>query len=192
LAFPGEKIYLGQSVDVVRRFAEHRRDYDDIIGFAFRPTPRAWLAKMEKDLIYRAEKEGLVIRNTVHASNVVGHTRLDLVLPPDEQTAWASSPESFNRLDVVDPIGLSAGQVERFAGKFEKLRRHPLFEPVLGLLRSYVAGCVPAPSHTEFSFWAVSCCPGTNAYTWPRLACVNVGWMEAFVLGYFKDDPSEL
>jgi hypothetical protein len=192
LEFPRQKFYIGQAVDVVRRFAQHRQNYDEINGFSFIPTRRTHLDEVERDLIHKAEMAGFVILNTVHVSNVVGDTDLDMVVSKEEQTKWLTSPPAFNRRDTASQIVLPVAQVERFSDPFRKLQEHRLFSTSSKLLRKYLHHCVPSPKRTEYSFWVVSCLPGTNRNTWPRLLCVSAGVMELLVLGHHKDSPSEM
>lgn len=135
----------------------------------------------------------LTILNTVHATNVIGDTDLDLVLPREQQDSWLSSPESFSKNEtIVSAISLPNAQLARTFGKFRKLKEHQLFSVSSQLLSLYLGNCIPAPKLTEYSFWALSCMPSTNSATWPRLACVNVGVMEIFVFGYVKNAPTEM
>lgn len=192
LEFLGARFYIGQAVDVVRRFGQHRKNYDDIIGFSFIPVRRGSLDEVERDLIHKAEQLNWVILNTVHASSVVGETDLDMILSSAEQSEWLSSPSRFNANDKAAPIALYGAQLERFANQFEKFKLHALFTSATNLLATYVQRCVPAPKRTEYSFWTVSSLPSTNRNTWPRLVCVSAGVMELFVVGFHKQKPSEL
>lgn len=193
LEFPGEKFYVGQAVDAVRRFAQHRKNYDEIIGFSFIQTPRKLLDETERSLIRKAEQLNLMILNTVHATNVIGDTDLDLVFPREQQDSWLSSPASFNRNETsISAISLPEARLERFSSKFQKFKGHQLFSLSSQLLSAYLGNCIPSPKLTEYSFWAVSCFPATNRNTWPRLVCVSIGVMETFVLGYLKNSPTEM
>ncbi|SEF80927.1 GIY-YIG nuclease family protein [Nitrosomonas ureae] len=192
LEFPGERFYIGQAIDVARRFGQHRKNYEDIAGFSFIPIQRGSLDQVERDLIQKAELLNLVILNTVHASNVIGETDLDMVLSQEEQAEWLSSPVRFNTGDAAVPIALPSTQLERFSKQFHKFKKHPLYIPASDLLTIYIHHCIPAPKRTEYSFWVVSCLPATNRSTWPRLLCVSAGVMELLVLGFHKDDPSAL
>jgi len=192
LEFAEHRFYIGQAVEVVRRFAQHRKNYDEIVGFSFIPTQRANLDDVERRLIRRAEDLGLVMLNTVHASNVVGDTDLDLVVSPSEQAEWLSDPTTFNDADTSSPIVLPISQLERFAEKFRRFKAHRLGRAASSLLQTYVRHCIPAPKRTEYSFWVVSCLPSTNHGTWPRLFCISAGVMELLVVGYHKSSPSEM
>lgn len=192
LEFPEDRLYIGQAVEVVRRFAQHRKNYDEILGFSFIPTLRANLDDVERRLIHRAEALDLVLLNTVHASNVVGDTDLDLVVSPGEQAEWLSDPARFNHADTSSPIVLPLSQLERFAEQFRRFKAHPLGWAASFLLQTYVRHCIPAPKRTEYSFWVVSCLPSTNHGTWPRLFCISAGIMELLVVGHHKSSPSEM
>jgi hypothetical protein len=192
LVFPQERAYVGQAIEVVRRFAQHRLNHDDIIGFSFIPVQRLRLDETEKILIRRAERLGLTLLNTVHASSIVGETDLDLVISSENQKAWLEAPELFNQREHIVSLVLPESQTQRFSGQFRKFQQHPLAPRVLQLLSQYVCCCNPSPKRTEYSFWAVSCLPATNRNAWPRLVCVNLAFMEAFVVGSFKDEPREM
>lgn len=192
LEFSRNRFYIGQAIDAVRRFSQHRKNYDDIVGFSFLPVRRPLLDETEKDLIFKAEKLGLVILNTVHASNVAGDSDLDMVLSKDEQDAWLASPKSFNKRDASPIIELPNGQVERSLPSFRKFQEQSERASVIRLLKIYIDECIPAPKRTEYSFWSLSCMPATNATTWPRLVSINLGVMEVFVLGHFKGKPNNL
>ncbi len=192
LEFSQQRFYVGQAVDAVRRFGQHRKNYDEIVGYSFIPVKRQQLNDVERELIRMAERLGLVILNTVHATSVVGDTDLDMVVSPKEQDEWLSAPGKFNKADKSTSIVLPFAQQERFAEAYRKYHTLPLSKSTSQLLKTYLVNCVPSPKRTEYSFWVVSCCPSTNRNTWPRLVCVSAGVMELFVMGYLKNDPQEL
>ena len=187
-----QRFYVGQAVEAVRRFAQHRKNYDEIIGYSFISTKRTQLDDVERELIRRAERLGLVLLNTVHVTNVVGDTDLDMVVSPGEQEKWLTNTAKFNKADKSTPIVLPVAQENRFAEQFKKYQAFPLSKPTSQLLQAYLINCVPAPKRSEYSFWVVSCCPSTNKSTWPRLVCVSAGVMELLVLGYQRNNPREL
>lgn len=193
LAFPSGFFYIGQAVDVVRRFSQHRRVHDDIVGFSFLPMPKSKLDNAEKDMIFRAESLGLRITNVVHVTNIVGDTDLDLVVSTTEQEAWILDHSCLNNTDTTFPkIMLPEAHQIRFFKNFACFEKHPLSQRALVLFQQYILACVPAPKRTEYSFWSVSCMPSTNHDTWPRLLCVNAGVMELFVVGWEKQNTNAL
>ena len=193
LAFRSGLFYVGQAVDVVRRFSQHRRVHDDIVGFSFIPTPEAKLDDAEKTLIFRAESLLLKLTNVVHVTSIVGDTDIDLVVSAAEQEAWLCAPSCLTGTEVSFPkIVLPETQQIRFSKQFARFEKHPLSQRALALFKQYVWGCVPAPRRTEYSFWVVSCMPSTNYNTWPRLLCVSAGVMELFVAGWDKQNANVL
>ena len=193
LAFRPGLFYIGQAVDVVKRFAQHRRVHDDIVGFSFVPTPEAELDDTEKALIFRAESLGLKLTNAVHVTNIVGDTDFDLVVSAAVQEAWLCAPSCLTNSEASFPkIVLPESQQIRFSKHFARFEKHPLSQRALALFKQYVRGCVLVPSRTEYSFWSVSCMPSTNHNTWPRLLCVNAGVMELFVAGWEKQNANVL
>lgn len=192
-AFRHGLFYIGQAVDVVRRFSQHRRLHDDIVGFSFLPTAKPELDGTEKALIFRAEFLGLKLTNAVHVTNIVGDSDFDLVVSASEQGAWLNNPSCLNKTVGLSPkIVLPEAQQLRFSKHFARLEKHPLSQRSLALFKQYVWGCVPAPRRTEYSFWSVSCMPSTNHNYWPRLLCVNAGVMELFVAGWEKQNADVL
>ncbi|MFC4160403.1 GIY-YIG nuclease family protein [Chitinimonas lacunae] len=193
LHFQAGSFYIGQSVDVVRRFSEHRRIYDDIVGFSFLPVEKIYLEDKEKDIIFRAEIQGIKIINAVHVSILSGTADLDSIIPRAEQDEWLKDPISFvKQRPQGEKITLPDSLQIRFAKSFQKFRKHQLAPKILPLAKRYIEYCLPFPRKTEHSFWAVSCMPSTNRNTFPRLLSVNVGVMEIFVAGWMKHNPTRL
>ena len=185
--------YVGQAIDVVRRFSQHRRNHTDIIAFSFIPVPIENLDIIEKTLIYKAELLRLKITNAVHVTSVVGDTDLDLVVSRNDQESWLNNLSYFDGKRRNDSkIVLPEAQQVRFSKHFAKIENHVLFPSVLPLLQRYVGRCLPAPRQTEYSFWSVSCMPTTNSGTWPRLFTVNAGMMELFVVGWVKHSSDQV
>ncbi len=175
--------YIGQAVDVVRRFAQHRKVSSDIVRFSFFHVGRRELDAEERRCIQAAEARGLRLRNRMLVKQVLVETDLDDVLSPVEQQAWLEAPARFAS-EARLPLDGDQAQRLRFRSHFERLRREPEFDRVAELLRSYIQACVPVARRTELSFWSVSCLPGTNRSHHPRWAAVSIGEMETFVLGW--------
>jgi len=189
LAFPGEKYYIGQATDIVRRFSQHFKTYERIDGFTFLKSPRSKLDALEKDLIYQAEKAGLTLLNVIHVSNVVGETDLDVLFDVGVLERWIKDPseENLNDLGTI-PITLPLAHNQRASLKFVQLQAQPLFTTALTQLFAFLDTAIPYPRTSEFSFWAVSAMPGTNRNTLPRMLCVNVSMMEVFSVGYYLEE----
>lgn len=193
LAFQPGLFYVGQAVEVVRRFSQHRKNHDDIVGFSFIPVPKSELDVTEKGLIFKAESIGLKITNAVHVTSIVGDTDFDLVVPITEQNSWlCATGRVALSIDSGPKIVLPESQQVRYAKQFSRFGQQPLSARSLALLKQYLHACVPAPRRTEYSFWSVSCMPTTGNTEWKRLLCVNAAFMELFVVGHEQKDPTVL
>lgn len=47
--------YVGQAIDVIRRFSDHRRRWEGIIGIQFRAVPREGLNDAERQMVRLVE-----------------------------------------------------------------------------------------------------------------------------------------
>jgi hypothetical protein len=192
LEFSDGRFYIGQARNVVRRFSQHRKLHDDIVRWSFRPEKPRNLDTVERELIHRAPSLDLTLTNKVHVSHIVGETDLDELLAPDEQQSWRANPAKTSAQDVRLNIDADGSQRIRYRDAWSSFRDRDDLSQLLGLLRLYVHGCVPAYRRTEYSFWSVSCMPSTNAAYFPRLAAVNMNIMETFVVFHPKHEPNNV
>jgi hypothetical protein len=185
LSFPNNLFYIGQAVDAVRRFSQHRNKYDDIQAFSFLPIPKGSLDGTERELIFRAESLGYHLKNAVFVSSIVGEADFDLVVSQNEQEYFVSKNCDEIDTSILTPIIiLPDSQISRFSKNIDKFSSHQLSKQGAHLLSTYIRKCIPFPRKTEYSFWSVSCLPSTNISTWPRLFAVNAASMELFVFGW--------
>ncbi len=175
--------YIGQAVDVVRRYAQHRKMSSDIIRFSFFPSDWRSLDDEERRCIQGAESSGLRLRNRMLVKQILVESDLDDVLNHTEQQTWLVNPSNFNSESRL-PLDPELFQRLRFRCQFERLKSDPAYGPVVSLLRTYIETCVPVARRTELSFWSVSCLPTTNRTHHPRWSAVNIGEMELFVVGW--------
>jgi hypothetical protein len=185
LKFSDDIYYIGQALDVVRRFSQHRQNHNDIVSFAFQAVQKAALNETEKDFIFKAEALGTRLKNAVHVSSVEGETDLDLIVSPDEQTKF-NAEISHAEIDLPQQIFLPASQIDRFSKNFKKYLTHPMEGWATALLAKYITNCIIKARTTEYSFWSLTCMPSTNVNTWPRLFSINAATMELFVAGFEK------
>jgi hypothetical protein len=68
LRFSNEEFYVGEAVDVTRRYAQHRKTHADIEQIAFKQVPRGKLDEGERSLIWRLKRQGWPLRNVTFAS----------------------------------------------------------------------------------------------------------------------------
>lgn len=127
LLLPGERIYVGQAVDVVRRFAQHRRALGPIEALSFMPVLAADLDAREQAWIRAVEDADLRIANVMHVSDVQGERDLDLLVAPDLQERWLLDPLRVNAEERVQvpPVELPPVQRDRFETRFRRLEPPP-------------------------------------------------------------------
>lgn len=185
--------YIGQSVDVVRRFREHLQRFQGIARLHFRPAQRDALNDLEREIIHRAEAMGMSLKNIEFAAVVIGTTELDALLDAQLQQQWIaggvvevqSDGRAITRAE-------SKTQRSRMQSKYDAIKESPLYKTVKQLLAAYLRKTILLPAVTESAYWSLSCLPSTNAGVAPRLACINIRDMETFVLGYQPSNPEQL
>ena len=76
LSFKNDTFYIEQAIDFVKRFSQHCKNFTNIQQCRFLSVKREKLDAIEKNLIYQAERNGLLFINKVHISNIIGETVL--------------------------------------------------------------------------------------------------------------------
>lgn len=184
LNFSDNTFYIGQAVDAVRRFTQHRKNHANIEQLWFQSVRKENLDAVEQGLIHEAELNGLPLTNKTFVSNIIGDTDLDLIIPAAEQDAWLKKGTEISNDDYDLCDAVETKYKLRYRHNFEKLKKLDKYQQIRRILSVYIKTCLPAFKKTELSFWAVSCLPSTNSGTYPRYFCVNINAMEVFVLGY--------
>ncbi len=181
LGFANGERYVGQAVDVVRRFTQHCKTRGDITHMTFRKVKKADLNAVEKDVIHTLDGRGLQLRNISLMSVVTGERDLDLVVSPEEQEQWLTG-EREELQDAPERVQDQALQA-RYVRRFEKFMEQPHAADALFILGLYLQMAVPFPRRTELSFWAVSCLPDTSSPSGGTvLFRVNLNMQEVFTL----------
>jgi len=184
LLLPGERVYIGRATDFVRRFAQHRQNHEAIEGFAYVPAPTSRIAAIEREAIAYAERLGLQLANVALVKDVRGDTDLDTLITREAQDRWVRDPFGVNLEEGrrEGRVRLPEAQVARYRVRYEQLLEEPYGQDAVRLLSLYLAGAVPFPRTTEYSFWAVSCLPTTRVTQGRRVVVVNAGVIELFTL----------
>ena len=176
LHFEDGQYYVGESIDVVKRYAQHRKTYSDIDYVSFKETAGSQRMKVEKETVYRLENMGYgkKLRNINIVSIINGETDFDYLIPKVEQDKWIDSKVA--KYDFMSERFEYPELRKRYTDKFNKLKKYPLFDRVCSLFRAYVLATIPFPRKTEYSFWSVTCMPSTDE----KLLRVNIFWQETF------------
>jgi predicted GIY-YIG superfamily endonuclease len=191
LNFSDDTFYIGQAIDVVKRFSQHRKSYENvrnIVRFWFIEVKKEELNIVEEKLIKSAAREGLLITNKTFVSNIIGDTDLDSIIDTIEQNQWLEDGKNISNegFDLYSTIDIQ--YKIKYQHNFEKLKNNENYAQIQRILKQYIEKCIPAYKKTEHSFWSLSCMPSTNGGTYPRYFCMNINAMEVFVLGYDKKE----
>ncbi len=172
LHFEDGSHYVGRSVSVVRRFAEHRQTYPDISQISFCRTARHAQPEYERALIHLLQNMGFELRNKAEVIFAPEGGPFTAYMPVDEQLKWledmsdrADSGQRFND----DQIRLSQHH------KFDQLMQIPKIGEAIRVTRRYVQTCVPACITSEAKYWNASVLPKKNIHI-----RINIGRQVAF------------
>jgi hypothetical protein len=157
LHFANGERYVGQTVNLTNRLADHLCRWRDIEGLDFIAASHEELNDLERRMIAQTERE-YTVRNRALTGMPGGEVPLDLVVDSQLQKEWfdgvlATYPEDTRMKEAERRI--------RTQPKFDQLQRYREFDAVLGDLTTYIANVIPWPSVTGGLFWGVSAVPGT-------------------------------
>lgn len=207
LEFANGELYVGQSVNVVSRFAthvhgsSHHEPWADIIAIRFRPILEGDLDEAERSEIQRLRKTGHTLRNK--AGNL-GHERpapLDKVVTIEEQHHWAAGAPNYElgrlrkRIAAGQPIHRAQGSSSSVAlsnnsanTKLAAYFAQPSHQQgiwqgvhaaIIQDLGFLLKNIIPNAVDTELDYWTLSDMPSTSG---GRFASLNTGILE---LAYF-------
>lgn len=179
LHFSDGWFYVGQAVDVTRRFVQHRKTHTDIERMSFRPVALDWLDEKERDAVRRMEEAGCQLRNIALVTMPFGETDFDALMPPEVQERWLAG---MNYSEPIAPRRVDTSQRMKYRAKYEQFCALPASPDAIAVLRVYVQTCVPAFVSGEQAFWGCSCLPGGRTSGEQVLARINLNWQEVFTL----------
>lgn len=189
LHFRDNQFYVGQAINVVRRFVQHTKVHDDIQEISFKTFPVTNLNRIEEELVKTLERKNIKLRNINLTSIPKGDTDLDLIIPSNQQQSWLIS-DYENKLNehYIDEPDLQ----EKYYRKFQQLiKRNDFNNSAKPFLIEYFKKCVLQPAKTELSFWALTCL--TKAFlnlSNVAICRLNLFWCE--VLMIWLDDNKDV
>lgn len=174
LSFENGEAYVGQAVDVVRRFANHHRRWDDIVGLEFFPVPEPEpLLAAERILIAETERVSPV-RNVVDTKRPYGDK--DYVIEVAEGSS-ISLPWDRSKRTTVSDLEQSTSRA-----KFFQLARRPDYFYTREIAGWFIHETIPDPVATEGKLWTVTAMPSTNRQRdYFRTFCISTGNIEVMV-----------
>ncbi|MDO4289619.1 MAG: GIY-YIG nuclease family protein [Eggerthellaceae bacterium] len=186
--------YVGKSVNMVERHAQHVHEYkhrSDFVGVSilaayFAPVPAeasdGELDELETLAIRRAERDGRNLRNVMKTSRPGGDAKLLLdldgagmrLLPWDRAERTAGLP----------PAPLPEATASQ-AARFEKLKTLSEYPEVVGALATYASETLQEAANTAGLYWVASAYPARKR---TPAVCVTCGLLETLVV--FADEGS--
>jgi len=184
LHFPDNTYYVGQAVDVVRRFAQHKKRFNEIAGIAFRKVAKSQLNAVEQECIFALEKE-CTLRNIALVSSPIQESDLDDLISKEDQETWLNTDfqQATCKIFAKDEL-LRSKYHAKFATMKVDLQAQQYFFPVM---KEYLKYCIPEPYKTEISFWGCSCYPRYYKSDVKLFGRVNIRWQEVFTVHYDKE-----
>lgn len=181
LRFRNEQYYVGQTVDIIRRYIQHSRVHNDIQEIAFKDFHKIDLNKIEEELIKILESKNVLLRNISLTSIPKGESDLDLIIPKEEQQSWLLNNITHElQTQIINDPSLHS----KHAKKVSQLINRPDFKTsVYPFLIEYLKKCVIQPAKTELSFWSLTCL--VKAFRQGReiaLCRINFYWCETIVI----------
>ncbi len=180
LHFANGEVYVGQAIDVRRRFAQHSKNYADIVQVSFKCISPDKLNREEKYIIQNLEKENFHLRNIVHTSVSYAPSPFDEIMLSEDQSKWLVDSVYSNKLqNRVDDLGIR----KKYHARYKQFLKLPKAPEVIEILKHYVKTCIPEYKSGEMYYWCCTCLlekrPG-NMLIYSR---ININWQEVFTVG---------
>ena len=177
LTFETGERYVGKTIDIVKRYAQHRRNHRDIDMIQFHKTSEDKLSALESEAISVLEAQKYRLRNISLMDNpyfVVPnrYRAIDLVMSLEEQEQWLIGK---SLTDLKDDRRINSDQRKKYEERMKKLEGKQFFPLFTQILKSYFEIGIPFPDRTEFSSYSVSCLPKTEVYS-----RININVQEVF------------
>ena len=187
--------YVGKSVDMVERYAQHLHEYRHRPDFAGVEVAAAYFASVDEDCgdaeldeletsaIAAAEAEGCDLRNLLKVGRPGGSS--GLLLDMDGREMRSLPWDRADRTSVLPAAELgepTASQRERFEG----LCRLPEGEALLDVLALYAGTALQEPANTAGLYWTATAYPSRKR---TPAVCVTCGTLETLVIFADGDAP---
>lgn len=178
LKFSDGALYAGQSIDIIKRFSQHRKAHPDIQELCWKAVGIKSLDDSERIVISNIEDSGNKIRNIQFTSLPLPNSELEILLTGGQLSRFL---ENADWNDEAGDRHFSESEIARMQRRFMKLKGFFGSDALFVILGHYLTRCVPAPFKTEMSHWAASCLPASSS---GEVICrVNVGWQEVLTVG---------
>lgn len=173
LEFADDARYVGQTVDIVARYAAHRRHHGDVVALSFAPCAPGDLDEAERAIVHEQERHHR-LRNIMLTDLPGGAS--DLTVSFDDEISATLPWERERRVTVAD-------EANSRRQRAWQLQARPDWPALLEVLARYVDQTIPAPISTAGQLWTLTALPGTGRRSGAhRLFTLNCGQMETLYL----------
>jgi hypothetical protein len=183
LHFANGEYYVGQTVDITRRFVQHRKRHGDIARVSFRSIGRRSLDFHEEQLIRLLESCGFHLRNIDMTSILSTEPgSFDEIMDAEQQQRWLSD------MSFVDLSGQRSEPLKRdqlYSERYQEFTRLECYDDVFDVVKTYIRNGIPAILRGEASYWQASVLPAN--YT--VLTRININWQEVFFVNLDEQGP---
>ncbi|MDD0857359.1 GIY-YIG nuclease family protein [Arthrobacter alpinus] len=171
LEFKDGAQYVGQTINIVRRFGDHQHTHGDIIAFGFAICERQMLDIYERAVI-KLQQQGNDLRNRLLTDLPGGRSDLEIEV---SETATVKLPwDRDARSTILNEPKKS------MVGRFWQLTNRPDYSNIRTQIGRYIHETIPSPSQTAGLLWTLTALPSTNrAKDRRRLLTLNVCNIEA-------------
>jgi hypothetical protein len=183
LHFENSEHYVGQSTDIVKRYAQHVKNRPDIQQISFKVVGKADLDSEEKRVTKALENSGLLLRNIQNITYSFGKTSLDELMPPAVQERFYTD---MNFLDLDGERQDEPNIRRHYHNHYLKFMSLLGSDQIVNALAIYVTQTIPTPKRTEMIYWNVSCMTGRDKYPLIR---INVGMQMTVEVLFQKEYP---
>lgn len=170
LEFEDGARYVGQTVNIVSRYAQHRRKHGDIVAFSFAPCAVALLDVYER-LVIKYMEEEFSLRNKKLTDLPGGHGEFRFQTQAGNalQLPW----DREKRATVLaEPRGSPLK-------RYWELATRPDYPVIRRQLARYVHETIPGPNQAGGSLWSLTALPSTGQRKGVRrLFTLNAGSVE--------------
>ena len=184
LNFADGEVYAGKSVDVTRRYHQHRKTHSDLARLRFLRVPRQAVDETEREVIWALEEARARMRNIQFMSEPDIESDFDVEVMTDEAQRRFLDDVNFN--DTSGERTQSPELRARYSRRYKEFLGLPGAGRTVEFLRRYTGACLPARLKSEMTFWSLSCWPGRKG----ALARVNINWQEVLCIFAVEEDKS--
>lgn len=159
--FSDGELCVGQTLDVVHRYAQHRSVRQDITHVSLEEMSREALEEERCAVVEWISASGRVLRSVVLPPGPIGGSDLDLVVDREDQWRWLRDVyfDGGRGPRPVDPV-----LRRRYQQQYERFSRAPVAVDVQRVLYQYALAGLPAAQRTELSFWRCFPLPSEGVY----------------------------